>query len=65
MADLGHLPWVGESVVVDGRTLTVTELDGRRASRIRVTLRRPAGEDIDPVETGARSTPSPMEESGA
>ncbi len=55
----------GESVVVDGRTLTVTELDGRRASRIRVTLRRPAGEDIDPVETGARSTPSPMEESGA
>jgi len=65
MADLGHLPGVGESVVVDGRTLTVTELDGRRASRIRVTLRRPAGEDIDPVETGARSTPSPMEESGA
>ena len=65
MADLGHLPGVGESVVVDGRTLTVTELDGRRASRIRVTLRRPAGEDVDPVETGARSTPSPMEESGA
>ena len=66
MADLGHLPEVGESVVVDGRTLTVTELDGRRASRIRVTLRKPEGEDAEgPSETGARSTPSPMEESGA
>jgi putative hemolysin len=62
MADLGHLPEVGESVEVDGRRLTVTELDGRRASRIRVTLRRPAGED---EETGEQSTPAPMEESGA
>jgi putative hemolysin len=62
MADLGHLPEVGESVEVDGRTLTVTELDGRRASRIRVTLRRPAGEA---AETGEQSTPAPMEESGA
>jgi putative hemolysin len=62
MADLGHLPEVGESVDVDGRTLTVTELDGRRASRIRVTLRRPPGEA---AETGAQGTPPPMEESGA
>jgi putative hemolysin len=60
MADLGHLPAVGESVVVDGRTLTVTELDGRRASRIRVTLRSPAA-----AETGAPTTPSPVGESGA
>ncbi|MGE0817629.1 MAG: hemolysin family protein [Candidatus Nanopelagicales bacterium] len=63
MAELGHLPEVGESVDVDGRTLTVTELDGRRAARIRVTLRRPV--DGEPAETGARGTEAPMEESGA
>jgi putative hemolysin len=69
MADLGHLPEIGESVTVDGRTLTVTELDGRRASRIRVTLRRPEGTveepSVTPSETGARSTDGAMEESGA
>ncbi len=69
MADLGHLPEIGESVTVDGRTLTVTELDGRRASRIRVTLRRPEGTaeepSVTPAETGARSTDGAMEESGA
>jgi putative hemolysin len=36
VAELGRLPGVGESVSVDGHTLTVTELDGRRASRIKV-----------------------------
>ncbi len=36
VAELGRLPEVGESVPVDGHTLTVTELDGRRASRIKV-----------------------------
>ena len=69
MADLGHLPEIGESVAVDGRTLTVTELDGRRASRIRVTLRRPEGDgeerSLTPRETGARSIDGAMEESGA
>lgn len=47
VASLGRLPEVGEQVQVDGRTLTVTELDGRRASRIRVTLRRPDDHDDD------------------
>jgi putative hemolysin len=69
MADLGHLPVVGETVEVDGRTLTVTELDGRRASRIRVTLRRThdRGTEAEATseETAARTTPAPMEESGA
>jgi putative hemolysin len=69
MADLGHLPRVGETVEVDGRTLTVTELDGRRASRIRVTLRRSddggTQAEAAPEETAARTTPAPMEESGA
>ncbi|MFL6056011.1 MAG: hemolysin family protein [Actinoallomurus sp.] len=37
MAVLGHLPQVGETVEVDGHRLTVTEVDGRRVSRVRVT----------------------------
>ena len=37
MADLGRLPAVGEEVRAGPLVLTVTELDGRRASRIRVT----------------------------
>jgi len=37
MACLGHVPRVGEAVEVDGHRLEVSELDGRRAARIRVT----------------------------
>ncbi|WP_345429489.1 hemolysin family protein [Actinoallomurus vinaceus] len=37
MAVLGHLPQVGENVEVDGHRLTVTEVDGRRVSRVRLT----------------------------
>ena len=37
MACLGHVPRVGDAVEVDGHRLEVTELDGRRAARIRVT----------------------------
>jgi putative hemolysin len=33
---LGHIPKEGESVEFDGRRLTVTEMDARRISRIRV-----------------------------
>jgi putative hemolysin len=36
MAGLGTLPAVGAQVEVDGWQLTVTELDGRRAARVRV-----------------------------
>jgi putative hemolysin len=36
MAALGHLPRAGEAVEADGHRLTVTELDGRRISRVRV-----------------------------
>ena len=36
MAALGHLPTLGEAVEVDGHRLEVTELDGRRVSRVRV-----------------------------
>ena len=37
VAELGELPEVGTSVEVAGHTLVVTELDGRRAARIRVS----------------------------
>jgi putative hemolysin len=47
MACLGHLPRVGDAVEVDGHRLEVTELDGRRAARVRVTpLEQPAGEEV-------------------
>ncbi len=36
LAALGDLPPVGDSVQVAGRTITVTELDGRRIARLRV-----------------------------
>jgi putative hemolysin len=42
LAALGHLPTVGESVEVLGRQIAVTELDGRRISRVRVSPVRPA-----------------------
>jgi putative hemolysin len=37
LAALGHLPADGESAEVSGRKLTVTQLDGRRISRVRVS----------------------------
>jgi putative hemolysin len=37
MAALGHVPKRGEAVEVDGHRLEVTQLDGRRIARVRVT----------------------------
>ena len=37
MASLGHVPRVGEAVEADGHRLEVSELDGRRVARVRVT----------------------------
>ena len=42
LAALGHLPGEGESVEVSGRKLAVTQLDGRRISRVRVGQPPPA-----------------------
>jgi len=36
MAQLGHLPRLGEAIEVDGHRLTVTKLDVRRVQRVRV-----------------------------
>src|SRR5215475_13187493 len=49
LAALGHLPEGGESAEVAGRKLTVTELDGRRISRVLVS---PAGPAARPAPSG-------------
>jgi len=36
LASLGHIPEMGESVIHDGRILTVVEMDARRIARVRV-----------------------------
>ena len=41
LSALGDLPSLGDSVQVAGRTITVTELDGRRIARLRVTAAPP------------------------
>jgi CBS domain containing-hemolysin-like protein len=38
LVQLGHIPQVGESVVYDGRRLTVAAMEGRRIARVRVEL---------------------------
>ncbi len=55
VAELGRLPEVGESVAVDGHTLTVTELDGRRAARIKVVRSPRTGSPDDGGAVGGSS----------
>jgi putative hemolysin len=59
LAALGALPSVGDTVQVAGRTITVTELDGRRISRLRVTATvpdRPAPAQPAPVQPAQAQT---------
>jgi putative hemolysin len=51
MAELGHLPQIGESVDVNGYRLTVAELDGRRVARVRVGRVPPITPVAGPPET--------------
>ncbi len=44
MARLGRLPAEGDGVEVDGRMLTVLEMDGRRVARIGVSAARPGAD---------------------
>ncbi len=54
LAELGRLPQVGDVVEVEGRRLTVLELDGRRIARLSVTRPEPQAQ-IDPTTV---STPT-------
>jgi putative hemolysin len=51
LAALGALPSVGDTVQAAGRTITVTELDGRRISRLRVTANVPP--ESGPTQPGS------------
>ncbi|WP_448626934.1 hemolysin family protein [Geodermatophilus sp. URMC 64] len=53
LAELGRLPQVGDSVEVEGRTLTVLELDGRRIARLAVSRPATGSGDGAEVESGA------------
>jgi putative hemolysin len=55
LSSLGHLPKTGEYAEMDGSRLTVTELDGRRISRVRVTE----------VTAGPAERPGPAGPAGA
>jgi CBS domain containing-hemolysin-like protein len=48
MDELGRLPVVGDEVLVDGGTLRVERLDGRRIDRIRFTPEPDEGADAEP-----------------
>ncbi|MGC5013697.1 hemolysin family protein [Streptosporangium sp. DT93] len=50
MSSLGHLPVLGERVEVSGFDLTVTEMDGRRVSRVRIKRNVPRQETADAAE---------------
>jgi putative hemolysin len=55
LAELGRLPEVGDTIEVEGRTLTVLELDGRRIARLLVgPPPAPAG-DTDDAHSGAEA----------
>jgi putative hemolysin len=56
MAVLGHLPDTGESIEAGGHRIVVTEMDGRRVARLRVTP-LPAA-DAAPAADGAPGDPA-------
>ncbi len=47
---LGHIPEVGESVIHEGRKLTVVEMEGRRIAKIRVEAVEEKSQAAEPVD---------------
>ncbi|MEU6738843.1 hemolysin family protein [Streptosporangium sandarakinum] len=58
MAALGHLPAMGERVEIPGFELSVTGMDGRRVSRVRVKRRLPPAEPAEPAGTAGTAGPA-------
>jgi putative hemolysin len=58
LAASGDLPAVGDSVQIAGHTITVTELDGRRISRLRVSETPPAAAAAAAAPVPAPGTPA-------
>jgi len=66
LAALGDLPSEGDSVQVAGRTITVTEMDGRRIARLRVNPQAPTTPGPAPsAPPGPGSAPGPAPASTA
>jgi len=61
LAALGELPSAGDTVEIPGYTITVTEMDARRISRLRVTPRPEPTQEPEPPATDPR--PAPAEDS--
>jgi putative hemolysin len=59
LAAFGDLPSVGDSVQVADRTITVTELDGRRIARLRVTPNPPPAGAANPPASPPPASPPP------
>jgi putative hemolysin len=60
LAALGEVPSPGDSVKVPGYTITVTEMDGRRIARLRVTpAARPAPSGPSAAASSAAAPPPP------
>jgi putative hemolysin len=59
LAAFGHLPGDGESAEVAGRRLTVTQLDGRRISRVRVSPSTSGGAPAPAATTGTGAASGP------
>jgi putative hemolysin len=66
LAELGRLPEVGDTIDVEGRTLTVLELDGRRIARLLVAPMPAPADQADAgagghqeAEDAATGTPAP------
>ncbi|OUC86015.1 hypothetical protein CA984_38980 [Streptosporangium minutum] len=59
MAALGHLPTLGERVEIPGFEMSVTDMDGRRVSRVRIKRRAapPETPDASPPDTPAAFGP--------
>ena len=55
LAELGRLPEVGDTVEVEGRSLRVLELDGRRIARLSVSRPEP---EADPAQVPTEATAS-------
>ena len=64
LAVLGDLPSPGASVQVDGHTITVTELDGRRIARLRVAPRTAPAAPAAPAAAAAANAPRPCSRPG-
>jgi putative hemolysin len=60
MAELGRLPRVNDQVTHDGFQLDVTEVDGRRVARVRVTPPQPPNEGADERAEGAENADSSL-----